>query len=147
MHIYDVLKRPVDTEKTRFQGELYEPQYSFEIDRRANKQQVKQAVEEIFDVDVIKVRIMNVKPKRGRYGRRIVVRKSGWKKAVVTVYPGQVIEGFSSVAWSISTTSPISMSAWKIPPRVSSLKGKRITSAGMICPHRSLRMWAVKSCS
>ena len=97
MHIYDVLKRPVDTEKTRFQGELYEPQYSFEVDRNANKQQVKHAVEEIFDVDVIKVRIMNVKPKRGRYGRRIVVRKSGWKKAVVTLAEGQRLGIFEGV--------------------------------------------------
>ena len=97
MHIYDILKRPVDTEKTRFQGELYEPQYSFEVDRHANRQQVKQAVEQIFDVDVIKVRIMNVKPKRGRYGRRIVVRKSGWKKAIVTLAEGQRLGIFEGV--------------------------------------------------
>ena len=55
------------------------------------------AVEEIFDVDVIKVRMMNVKPKRGRYGRRIVVRKSGWKKAVVTLSEGQRLGIFEGV--------------------------------------------------
>ncbi len=97
MHIYDVLKRPVDTEKTRFQGSLYEPQYSFEVDRRANKQQVKAAVEEIFDVHVVAVHIMNVKPKRGRYGRRIVVRKPGWKKAIVTLAEGQRLDIFEGV--------------------------------------------------
>jgi large subunit ribosomal protein L23 len=97
MNIYQVLKRPVDTEKTRFQGELYEPQYSFEIDRRANKQQVKAAIERIFDVDVVKVRVINVKPKQGRYGRRIVVRKPGWKKAIVTLQEGQRLNIFEGV--------------------------------------------------
>jgi len=95
MHIYEVLKRPVDTEKTRFQGDLY--QYTFEVDRRANKQQVKIAVEQIFDVDVVKVRIINVKPKHGRYGRRVVVRKSAWKKAIVTLQEGQRLEIFEGV--------------------------------------------------
>jgi large subunit ribosomal protein L23 len=97
MHLYDVLKRPVDTEKTRFQGALDEPQYSFEVDRRASKQQVKAAVEQIFDVDVLKVRIVNVKPKRGRYGRRVVVRKPGWKKAIVTLSWGQRLDIFEGV--------------------------------------------------
>jgi large subunit ribosomal protein L23 len=97
MRVYDVLKRPVDTEKTRRQGSLYEPQYSFEVDRRANKQMVKNAVEEIFDVDVVKVRVVNVKPKQGRYGRRVVVRKSGWKKAIVTLAEGQRLDIFEGV--------------------------------------------------
>jgi len=97
MHVYDVLRRPVDTEKTRYQGELYEPQYSFDVDRRANKQQIRAAVEQIFDVDVVKVRIINVKPKRGRYGRRTIVRKPGWKKAIVTLADGQHLEIFEGV--------------------------------------------------
>ncbi len=97
MHIYDVLKRPVVTEKAQYQGSLYEPQYSFEVAQRANKQLVKTAVEQIFDVDVLKVRIINVKPKRGRYGRRVVVRKSGWKKAIVTLAEDQRIDIFEGV--------------------------------------------------
>jgi large subunit ribosomal protein L23 len=97
MNIYDVLRRPVDTEKTRFQGELYEPQYSFEVSRLANKHQVKAAVEQIFDVDVVKVRVINVKPKTGRYGRRVVVRKPGWKKAIVTLAEGQRLDIFEGV--------------------------------------------------
>ena len=97
MHLYEVLKRPVDTEKTRYQGELVEPQYSFEVDHRANKQMVKSAVEKIFDVDVSKVRIVNVKPKSGRYGRRVVVRKRGWKKAIVTLAEGQRLSVFEGV--------------------------------------------------
>ena len=97
MHLYDVLKRPVDTEKTRFQGDLDEPQYSFEVDRRANKQQVKAAIEQIFDVNVLKVRIINVRPKPGRYGRRVVVRRPGWKKAIVTLAWGQRLNIFEGV--------------------------------------------------
>jgi large subunit ribosomal protein L23 len=97
MNLYDVLKRPVDTEKTRYQGSLDAPQYSFEVDRHANKQQVKAAVEQIFDVDVLKVRIVNVKPKRGRYGRRVVVRRPGWKKAIVTLAWGQRLDIFEGV--------------------------------------------------
>jgi len=97
MHIYEVLKRPVDTEKTRYQGDLAAPQYSFEVDRRANKQMVQSAVEKIFDVDVTQVRIMNVKPKSGRYGRRMVVRKPGWKKAIVTLAEGQRLSIFEGV--------------------------------------------------
>jgi large subunit ribosomal protein L23 len=97
MHMYDVLKRPIVTEKSQYQGELYEPQFAFEVDHRANKQMVKAAVEKIFDVAVLKVRIMNVKSKRGRYGRRVVVRKPGWKKAIITLAEGQRIEFFEGV--------------------------------------------------
>ena len=97
MHLSDVLKPPVDTEQTRYQGDLDAPQYSFEVDRRASKQQIKAAVEQIFDVNVLKVRIMNVKPKQGRYGRRVVVRKAGWKKAIVTLEEGQRLEIFEGV--------------------------------------------------
>jgi large subunit ribosomal protein L23 len=54
-------------------------------------------VEHIFDVEVEKVRIINIKPKRGRYGRRTVVRESAWKKAIVTLAPGQRLEVFEGV--------------------------------------------------
>jgi large subunit ribosomal protein L23 len=97
MNVYDVLKRPIDSEKTRFQSEMYEPQYSFVIDRRANKQEVKAAVEQLFSVNVVKVRIVNVKPKQGRYGRRVVVRKTAWKKAIVTLQEGQRLSIFAGV--------------------------------------------------
>jgi len=96
MHIYEVVKRPIVTEKSNILADLY-GQYSFEVDRRANKQQVKTAVEQIFDVKVEKVRIINMKPKRGRYGRRTVVRESAWKKAIVTLAPGQRLEAFEGV--------------------------------------------------
>ena len=96
MHIYEVIKRPVVTEKSNVLEDLY-GQYTFEVDRRANKLQVKEAVERIFDVQVEKVRIVNVKPKRGRYGRRTVVRESAWKKAIVTLASGQRLEIFEGV--------------------------------------------------
>lgn len=97
MHLYEILKRPVDTEKTRYQGTLYEPQYTFEVDGRANKHQIKAAVETIFGVDVVQVRIINVRPKLGRYGRRVVVRKPGLKKALVTLTEGQRLDLFEGV--------------------------------------------------
>ena len=96
MHIHKVIKRPIVTEKSNILADLY-GQYTFEVDRRANKHQVKEAVEVIFDVDVEKVRIVNMKPKRGRYGRRMVVREPAWKKAIVTLAPGQRLEMFEGV--------------------------------------------------
>lgn len=96
MHIYEVILRPIITEKSNILVDLY-GQYTFEVDRRANKHQVKEAVEQIFGVDVEKVRILNMKPKRGRYGRRTVVREPAWKKAIVTLAPGQRLEIFEGV--------------------------------------------------
>jgi len=95
MHIYEVIKRPIDTEKTRYQAEG--GKYTFEVDRRANKHQVKGAVEEIFDVEVLSVNTINMPAKRGRYGRRIVTRKTAWKKAIVTLAPGERIDIFEGV--------------------------------------------------
>lgn len=94
MHVYEVLRRPIDTEKTRRQAE--EGRYTFEVDRRANKLQVRRAVEEAFGVDVISVNIMNMPGKRRRFGRH-VGRTPSWKKAVVTVASGQRIEIFEGV--------------------------------------------------
>ena len=97
LHPYDILKRPIVTEKSNFQSDIL-GQYTFEVDRRANKHQVKQAVETVFDVTVERVRIINVPAKRvRRYGRRDVIRKSGWKKAVVTLSPDDRIEIFEGV--------------------------------------------------
>ena len=95
MHIYEVIKRPIDTEKTRYQAEY--GKYSFEVDRWANKHQVKEAVEEIFDVEVLSVNIISMPAKRGRYGRRIVTKRPAWKKAIVTLAPGERIDVFEGV--------------------------------------------------
>lgn len=96
MNIYEILKRPITTEKSGILLDYYD-QYIFEVDRRANKLQIKQAVEKIFDVDVISVNTMNMPAKRGRFGRRQIVRKPAWKKAVVKLVPGQRIEFFEGV--------------------------------------------------
>ena len=97
MHPHDILKRPVITEKSNFQSDVL-GQYAFEVDRRANKQQIKEAVETIFDVAVERVRVINMPAKRARrYGRREVLRRTGWKKAIVTLAPGDRIEFFEGV--------------------------------------------------
>ena len=95
MHPYEVLKRPVLTEKTDIQSDL-ENRYTFEVDKRANKLQIKEAVEKAFQVRVIAVNVMNVPGKERRLGRRRG-RTPGWKKAIVTLAPGQRIQLFEGV--------------------------------------------------
>jgi large subunit ribosomal protein L23 len=92
MNVYQVLKRPILTEKSDIQRD--ERQYVFEVDRAANKLQVKEAVEKIFDVRVESVNTMVMKPKRRRLGRRTIVTQSTWKRAVVTLAPGERIQEF-----------------------------------------------------
>ena len=92
---YQIVKRPVITEKSNFA--TANNQYTFEVNRRANKTQIRDAIEHIFKVDVIGVRVINVAPKYGRWGRRRVSRSSAWKKAVVTIAPDQRIEIFEGV--------------------------------------------------
>jgi large subunit ribosomal protein L23 len=96
MHVYDIIKRPIVTEKSQGQTEANH-QYTFEVDRRANKIQVKDAVETAFNVKVEAVNIINIPPKKGRYGRLVVTKKSGFKKAVVTLAPGSSIQFFEGV--------------------------------------------------
>jgi large subunit ribosomal protein L23 len=96
--IYDLLRRPIITEKSNYQaGDLN--QYVFEVSGSANKKQIKEAVETIFDVDVAKVNIINVPAKRSRRwrNRRIKVRRSTYKKAIVTLQPGETIDVFEGV--------------------------------------------------
>lgn len=95
MHPFEVLRRPISTEKSNFQAD-FESQYTFEVDRRANKVQIKKAVEQAFDVDVLAVNVMNMPGKPRRYGR-YQGRTARWKKAVVTLAPGQQIEFFEGV--------------------------------------------------
>ncbi len=85
-----IIKRPLVTEKMTSLQEKYN-QYAFEVDNNSNKIEIKRAVEERFDVKVTKVRTMNVLGKVKRLGR-FTGRRSGWKKAVVTLAEGQSIE-------------------------------------------------------
>ena len=96
--IHEVLRRPLVTEKTSYQsGKL--SQYSFEVAKKATRTMVKDAVETMFDVTVVKVNILNAAPKRGRRARsrRLLVRRPGFKKAIVTLAEGQTLEIFEGV--------------------------------------------------
>jgi large subunit ribosomal protein L23 len=95
MNAYDVIKRPVITEKTSIQKEGAN-QITFEVDRRANRVQIRKAVESIFDVHVTGVRTMQVKGKVKQRGR-IVGKRRDWKKAIVSLVPGERIDFFEGV--------------------------------------------------
>ena len=91
MNIYDVIVRPLETEKAYTQREL--GQYVFMVNRAANKMQIKSAVEQIYDVKVRDVNVMNMPGKVNRIrGRRRTIRRPSWKKAIVTLVPGENIE-------------------------------------------------------
>jgi large subunit ribosomal protein L23 len=89
---YQVLRRPLVTEKSTTEKEVHNKLF-FEVDRRANKIEIKEAVEQIFKVDVLGVATVNMKGKRKRVGR-FFTERSDWKKAVVTIKPGQRVEFF-----------------------------------------------------
>ncbi len=96
--IYDVLRRPLITEKTNYQLSVLN-QYAFEISPNATKAMVKEAVETIFDVTVERVNIMRTPAKRSirARSRRLMIRKPGIKKAIVTLADGDSIEIFEGV--------------------------------------------------
>jgi len=94
MHTFDILRRPVVTEKST---DLQEGRrYVFEVAPSATKHQVKWAVQEAFDVKVIKVNTMNVRGKRKRYGPGLS-KAGSWKKAIVALSPGETITVFEGV--------------------------------------------------
>ena len=82
----------VITEKTNLQKEV-DNQISFEVERRANRVQIRKAVENIFNVRVAKVRTMQMKGKLKQRGR-ILGRQKDWKKAIVKLMPGERIDFF-----------------------------------------------------
>lgn len=94
IHPYGVLLRPIITEKSTVL--TAQDKYVFEVDPRANKPQIKQAVEVAFNVRVEAVNTMNMKGKARRFGRRITKRPD-WKKAVVTLVHGDSIELFEGI--------------------------------------------------
>jgi large subunit ribosomal protein L23 len=93
--VYDIVKRPVITEKATFLRER-ENAVVFEVDFDATKAEIKQAVEKVFQVSVTGVRTAIVRGKNARVGRS-VGRKSNWKKAYVTLKEGDQIEFFEGV--------------------------------------------------
>lgn len=89
---YDIIRRPIVTEKTNIQKDAAN-QITFEVDPRANRIEIQRAVEKIFNVRVSATRTMHVKGKIKRRGR-ILGKRRDWKKAIVTLMPGERIEFF-----------------------------------------------------
>ncbi|MEE4605751.1 MAG: 50S ribosomal protein L23 [Desulfobacteraceae bacterium] len=91
----EIIKRPLITEKTSIQKELYN-QLTFEVDRRANRIEIKRAVETVFNVRVSAVKTLQVTGKVKRRGR-ILGKRRDWKKAIVSLMPGERIDFFEGV--------------------------------------------------
>lgn len=97
-NFYEVLRRPIITEKSSYQsGKLN--QVAFEVSKDATKAMVKQAVETVFDVKVVRVNVMVMPAKRKMAGmsRRLVNRRRTYKKAIITLAPGESIDVFEGV--------------------------------------------------
>lgn len=93
--LYHVLKRPIITEK----GTLLKDKFNkvtFEVNPKFNKIEIKEAIERIFKVKVLNVRVINVPGKKKRLGRTLG-KRSDWKKAIVTLKPGERIEFFEGM--------------------------------------------------
>lgn len=89
---YVIIEQPLVTEKGM--AATHAGKYSFRVCRDANKIEIAAAVKKIFNVDVLDVNTMNVKGKKKRVGRHPEGKCSDWKKAIVTLKPGQKIEIF-----------------------------------------------------
>lgn len=95
MDMYHIIKRALITEKSTIAKDENN-KYIFEVDRRANKIQIAAAIEKIFKVKVTDVHVINMKGKKKRVGR-IIGEKRAWKKAIVTLAPGNRIEIYEGV--------------------------------------------------
>jgi large subunit ribosomal protein L23 len=94
LHKYSILRRPIVTEKSTLLQE--ERRYVFEVAPSATKLEIKDAVESVFGVNVKKVNTMNVRGKKKRFGPKMSQLRS-WKKAIITVSPGETITLFEGV--------------------------------------------------
>lgn len=95
MELHQIIKKALITEKSTVARDAAN-QYNFEVDPRANRIEVVRAVEKLFKVKVLSVRVMNVPGKKKRTGKVLGERRS-WKKAVVTLAPGNRIEAMEGV--------------------------------------------------
>jgi len=91
----EIIKKPLITEKTSIQKEQYN-QLTFEVDRRANRIEIKRAIETAFNVRVAGVKTIQVTGKIKQRGR-IVGKRQDWKKAIVKLMPGERIDFFEGV--------------------------------------------------
>ena len=94
-NLYEVVRRPIITEKSNIQKDEVN-QVTLEVARNTNKIEIKNAVQKLFNVKVLDVRTMNLKGKKKRVGKNMG-KKPDWKKAVVTLIPGEKIEFFDGV--------------------------------------------------
>jgi large subunit ribosomal protein L23 len=96
--IYDVLRRPLVTEKSNYQSSSLH-QYVFEVASSATRTMVKDAVEKLFDVKVVRVNVVNVPAKQSRRSRsrRLIIHRPSFKKAIVTLAPEDRIPMFEGV--------------------------------------------------
>ena len=92
---FDLIRRPLITEKTNIQKESYN-QITFEVDRKANRVEIKRAIQDIFNVKVDTVKTIQVKGKTKQRGR-IIGKRRDWKKAIVKLMPGERIDFFEGV--------------------------------------------------
>lgn len=89
---YEIIYRPLMTEKTTKQKEKFN-QFTFEVNPDANRIEIRRAIEKIFNVRVSEVRTIQVKGKKKQRGR-IIGKRKDWKKAIVTLKPGERIDFF-----------------------------------------------------
>ena len=94
MNIYEVVRRPLVTEKSTRLSERNK--YVFEVDKRASKDQIRLAVEKAFKVGVISVNVIKVPGESKKMGKRQVTAPA-WKKAIVTLKEGDKIQFFEGV--------------------------------------------------
>jgi len=92
MIIYDVIKKPLVTEKTATEKDANNV-VAFVVNRDANKIEIKQSVEKLFKVEVTAVKTINVAGKTKRVGKNLG-KRSNWKKAYVTLKEGSTIDFF-----------------------------------------------------
>ena len=96
--ILDILRRPLVTEKTNYQvNDLH--QYVFEVASFATRSMIRDAVQTLFDVKVVRVNVINAPAKRTRRAksRRLLIRSAGYKKAIITLAPDNRIPIFEGV--------------------------------------------------
>jgi len=95
MEHYDIVRGPVVTEKTTLQKETSN-QVTLRVDKNANRVEIKDAVEKTFNAKVKQVRTIQVKGKVKQRGK-IIGKRKDWKKAIITLMPGQKIDFFEGV--------------------------------------------------
>jgi large subunit ribosomal protein L23 len=95
VNLHQIIRKPLVTEKSNI-GREERNVVTLAVDPRANKHEVKRAVQELFGVDVLEVRTMRMPAKTRRVGR-YMGRKPQWKKAIVRLAEGQKIEFFEGV--------------------------------------------------